>query len=154
MTTKSEAGTRVFHPVLGRGSVVSIDTTGEITTTTVQYDGGALAEYPGQSPWSSGHRPLLDRLDFGEALSALKSGKRVARAGWNSKGMWLGLVNDWHPMSTPTWATEQGAGAGVMRDVRMSPWIGMKTADGCFVPWLASQTDVLAKDWEVLEEVR
>jgi hypothetical protein len=30
------------------------------------------------------------------------------------------------------------------------PWIGMKTADGKFVPWLASQTDLLANDWEVV----
>ena len=31
-----------------------------------------------------------------------------------------------------------------------SPWIGMRTADECFVPWLASQTDMLADDWQML----
>jgi hypothetical protein len=46
----------------------------------------------------------------------------VARAGWNDKGMWLALT------------------------VRSLPWIGMKTADDCFVPWVASQTDLLAED--------
>jgi hypothetical protein len=30
------------------------------------------------------------------------------------------------------------------------PWIGMHTADNCFVPWLASQTDLLANDWNVV----
>ena len=34
---------------------------------------------------------------------------------------------------------------------RTLPWIGMKTADDTFVPWLASQTDMLAEDWEVVE---
>lgn len=84
-------------------------------------------------------------MDFGQALTALKSGSRVARAGWNGKGMWLGLVTDWSPMSTPRWSE-----AGLMTGVRMLPWIGMKTADAGFVPWLASQTDVLADDWAVV----
>ena len=71
--------------------------------------------------------------DFGMALSALKDGKYVTRAGWNGKNMWLGLqVPDAHS--------------------KMSlPYIYMCTAQGDLVPWLASQTDMLAEDWEVLE---
>ena len=70
-------------------------------------------------------------FDFGEAIKALKAGGRVARAGWNGKGMWLELqVPDEHS--------------------KMSlPYIYMKTADGKLVPWLASQTDVLATDWSL-----
>lgn len=75
---------------------------------------------------------------FGDALALLKDGKRVARSGWNGKGMWLWLVpaNRW---DTKLIYPEPG--------VHRLPWIGMKTADGGFVPWLASQTDLLADDW-------
>jgi hypothetical protein len=74
------------------------------------------------------------RLDFGLALVALKRGDKVARAGWNGKGMWLAL-------QTP----DEGS--------KMSlPYIYMKTVDDKLVPWLASQTDMLAEDWcQVLE---
>ena len=83
-------------------------------------------------------------MTFGEAVEALKSGRRVARTGWNGKGMWLGLVRayDYNPSSG-----EVNAALGFKK----LPWIGMKTADNCFVPWLASQTDVLAEDWLILE---
>lgn len=71
-------------------------------------------------------------LGFGVALIALKEGKRVARAGWNGKGMWLALqVPDEHSK---------------MR----RPYIYMSDAQGLLVPWLASQTDMLAEDWEVV----
>lgn len=67
--------------------------------------------------------------DFGGALSLLKGGKRVGRLGWNGKGMWLKL---------------QRPEAGSKMTL---PYIYMKTADNNLVPWLASQTDLLADDW-------
>lgn len=72
-------------------------------------------------------------LTFGDALSLLKRGTKVARAGWNGKGMWLELqVPD--------------------ANSKMSlPYIYMKTADDKVVPWLASQSDMLAEDWGVVE---
>lgn len=87
-----------------------------------------------------------DALTFGLAVEALRKGLKIRRAGWNGKGMWLKLVG----------FAETGANYDVFADAEiealdaMLPWIGMKTADNCFVPWLASQTDVLAEDWEVL----
>lgn len=75
-------------------------------------------------------------MNFGDALQALKDGKMVSREGWNGKGMWLALI--------------EGYSVGFHPDIlgrTLLPWIGMKTADGAFVPWLASQTDVLAEDW-------
>jgi hypothetical protein len=80
---------------------------------------------------------MNDQFDFGEALKALKAGKRVARAGWNGKGMWLMLV----PEKIADAVSFQYAA------LNPAPWIGMKTADEKFVPWLASQTDMLAGDW-------
>lgn len=85
-------------------------------------------------------------ITFGEAIEALKNGKKVCRKGWNGKGMYLQLVNrDWYSvLSEKIDAIKEGM------DWNLLPWIGMKTADNCFVPWLASQTDVLSNDWRVL----
>lgn len=79
-------------------------------------------------------------LLFEDALGWLRGGKRIARAGWNGKGMWLVFVP----------AKAWGAHVEGVNEFRRLPWIGMRTADGGFVPWLASQTDLLAGDWEVL----
>ena len=70
-------------------------------------------------------------MQFGEALEALQRGAKVTRPGWNGKGMWLALqVPDANSKMT-------------------LPYIYMKTADGNLVPWLASQTDILASDWQI-----
>lgn len=79
-------------------------------------------------------------MNFQNALTALKTGCRVARTGWNGKGMWLRL------MEFP----EQVLTSSDLTGLRLLPWIGMKTADNGFVPWLASQTDILATDWEIV----
>ena len=71
-------------------------------------------------------------MDFGAALQQLKVGGKVTRKGWNGKGMWLCYVP---------------------REGTWLPFIAMKTVQGGFVPWLASQTDMLAEDWEVLEGI-
>lgn len=90
-------------------------------------------------------------ISYGDALAALKEGKRVAREGWNGKGMWLVLV--------PTGSYDVACGvlrydpySEESRSMRLLPWIGMKTVDNCFVPWLCSQTDGLADDWLILED--
>lgn len=81
-------------------------------------------------------------MDFADALIHLKVGARIAREGWNGKGMWLQLIrrDDYR-------IHRQGGGALLAPDVKLLPWIGMKTVDNGFVPWLASQTDILAEDW-------
>lgn len=76
-------------------------------------------------------------MNFGQALEALKKGEKVCRAGWNGNGMWLLLIPKSH------WETTR-----LVDHLDGLPWIGMKTADDKFVPWLASQTDMLAEDWE------
>lgn len=79
-------------------------------------------------------------VSFSLALAALKQGQRVARIGWNGKGMWLKLIET----KAMTISDDR------LEKLGLSPWIGMKTADGMFVPWLCSQTDALAEDWMVL----
>lgn len=87
-------------------------------------------------------------LDFGDAIRALKAGKRVARAGWNGKGMWLCFVDSDGGWSVPN--KNYVAHPEFNGEPHLLPWIGMKTADNGFVPWLANQTDMLATDWVIL----
>ena len=84
--------------------------------------------------------PLL--MDFSQALLELKAGKRVQRSGWNGKNMWLVLVRKDNYIITEL---------GVNKGAEILPWIGMKTADNKFVPWIASQTDLLSVDWQIVE---
>jgi len=92
-------------------------------------------------------------MDFGDAIRAMKARKKVARSGWNGKGMWLKMIrgrdvtlhnNGFGPINEHDhdWTS---------RVPRLLDWIGMKTADNSFVPWLASQTDMLAEDWAIVE---
>lgn len=84
-------------------------------------------------------------MNFGQALDALKAGKLVQRAGWNGKGMFLYLV----PGSTFT--VNRAPLLGIYPEghkVSYHAHIDMKTAQDTCVPWLASQTDILAEDWQ------
>ncbi len=83
-------------------------------------------------------------LTFGQAIEALKNGKRVSRKGWNGKGMFLLYV------PSEKWGIIDKIGLGIPKGNLLS-WIGIKTADNKFVPWLASQADMLAEDWEIIE---
>lgn len=96
-------------------------------------------------------------MDFGQALTALKQGKRVSRSGWNGKGMWLAY---WAPgtykasselfENCATLAAHAVTSTSKSLDVGGS--IVMKTADGSIIfGWLASQTDMLAEDWGIVE---
>lgn len=84
-------------------------------------------------------------MDFGIAVQGLKDGKRVLRKGWNGKDMFLFLV----PGSR--FEVNRPPLLGIYPEgtvINYQPHIDMKTAQGTVVPWLASQSDVLATDWE------
>jgi hypothetical protein len=78
-------------------------------------------------------------MNFGEALAELKAGGKVARRGWNGKGMWL-------EMQRPDTFSKMTL-----------PYVYLNYPDdavntpGARVPWLASQTDMLAEDWGIVE---
>jgi hypothetical protein len=80
-------------------------------------------------------------MSFSDALDRMRAnpGTKIARAGWNGKGMWL------------TYAS-----GGMFKDAEglvqgdLIEHIVMKTADDKFVPWLASQSDLLSYDWEIV----
>jgi hypothetical protein len=92
-------------------------------------------------------------MDFSDALRALKVGNKVARAGWNGKGMWLTLSPGKRCYPNDLWAdnNRKFADRQPSQMVQVLPYITLKTADNCIVPWLASQTDILADDWELVE---
>lgn len=96
---------------------------------------------------------MSEYLNFGQAIEALKLGKKVARAGWNGKGMWLDLINGKEvQIHNHGFGPKNELDHGWRERVpEFISWIGMKTADNKFVPWLASQTDLLAEDWSVVE---
>lgn len=87
-------------------------------------------------------------MNFGAALQALKNGQKVAREGWNGKGMFLFLV----PGSV--FKVNRAPLLGIYpegTEITYRPHIDMKTVDGEIVPWVASQTDLLADDWCIVE---
>jgi len=91
------------------------------------------------------------KAPFEYALTQLRLGKKLQRSGWNGKGMYIVLQKaypDGIPINKNT-AEATGIPEGTV--CRFLPYLMMKTADDCFVPWLASQTDILAADWQVVE---
>ena len=87
------------------------------------------------------HNRLCNGMTFGQAIEALKQGKKVSRQGWNGKGMYLFLAKDYTH-------TLYDAPDG---QYNFNPEIVMKTADNKLVHWLASQTDMLSDDWVIVE---
>jgi len=89
---------------------------------------------------------MNEGFDFGVALSHLRDGSRVVRSGWNGKDMFLYLV------SGSTFTVDRPPLLGIYPEgtvIEYCPHIDMRTADGKCVPWLASQTDLLASDWSI-----
>lgn len=84
-------------------------------------------------------------MTFGQALGTLKDGRRIARAGWNGKNMYLVLAPlQVGTVSHPDMGTER---------VHLEPCVVMFTAQGTYQPgWLASQADMLADDWDTLTD--
>lgn len=91
-------------------------------------------------------------MDFSKALEQVKQGAHIARSGWNCKGMYV-TYQKGYPDGIPINAnTAQATGIEQGTVVKFSPYLMMKTAavEPTFVPWLASQSDILSDDWEVI----
>lgn len=116
---------------------------------------------------------MENTVNFGVAIEAAKKGKRIARSGWNGKGMFVFqrpadelpvdfIVNKVKslPQSVKNfftakfaWTTEESeAGEGPeSKTIKFGPYLCLYAADGSIVNgWLASQTDILAEDWVIL----
>lgn len=92
-------------------------------------------------------------MDFGMAIVALKRGLCVARRGWNGKGMFLTL-QEGSEVSGELMRNEGAKHYYGKSMVTIGAHIDMKASDGTYVVgWLASQTDMLAEDWEIVDSV-
>ncbi len=145
---------------VARGWTLPADENGDDDGYLVEYIDGGQANttvYAGYVSWSPSdvferaYKPM-DGMTFGLALEALKKGQKVARKGWNGKGMWLVLVPG-TPVIYPTPDTPYGK-AGVT-ECEILPHIDMWTTNAhgrrAMLPgWLASQTDMLSEDWEIV----
>jgi len=94
----------------------------------------------------------FNAMTFGLAIEAMKHGKKVARAGWNGKGMYV-VYRTGYPEGIP--ANKNTADAiGIPEGTlfKVQPYLQMKCVDGSFQMWLASQSDILAEDWYIVQE--
>lgn len=88
-------------------------------------------------------------MTFSVALEQIKAGKKVSRAGWNGKGMFVFLQEGSEICAN---VARNKHIAMLPGDIKICPHIDMKAADGSIViGWLASQTDLLSDDWGVVE---
>lgn len=117
------------------------------------YESGYKVVYPdGYESWSpkdvfeAAYRETSG-MSFGLAIEAAKMGKKIARAGWNGNGMFLYHV----PAAAYAPSTDVAKEAFGGENVPYGAYIAMKTVQGNVVPWLASQTDMLADDWRIVE---
>lgn len=88
-----------------------------------------------------------EQMNFSAALEQIKQGRRLARAGWNGKDMFVFLV------AGSTFRVNRPPLLGIYpegTEITYHAHIDMKTAQGYVVPWLASQADLLAADWVVV----
>lgn len=90
---------------------------------------------------------MNELFSFAKAIDLIKSGKKLARGGWNGKDMFVFLVNG-------SRFTVNRAPLNLIypegTEIDYRSHIDMRTADGSIVPWVASQTDLLADDWYLL----
>ena len=89
-----------------------------------------------------------DAMDFGMAVAALKLGKRVARAGWNGKGMFVYLVPA-NSYPAQTGAAKAHFGDGAM--VPYNAYMAIKNVNETVSTWVPSVNDCLAEDWQIVE---
>lgn len=132
----------------------------------VEYLDGGKANDPrhkGYISWSptevfnNAYRPT-NGMTFGMALEALKIGQKVARSGWDGKGMWLSLsgplegkvigADQFWSENNRQWARQFG-GAMVLPSITMKT-INASGREAILMGWLASQTDMLSEDWEIV----
>ena len=140
-----------------RGWKLPEDEDGNDEGYLVEYMDGGQANHPdhiGYLSWSpkgvfESSYKSSGSLSFGDAVELLKAGKRVARSGWNGKGMFLYYVpENKYPAARNTLNTLDGLFEDNL--VPYAAYIAMKTAQDNVIPWLASQSDVLAQDWVIV----
>ena len=140
-----------------RGWALPDNEDGEDEGYLVEYKEGGEPNHPehlGYINWAPKEQAdkvyrMTEGMPFGMAIEMLKKGYKVARKGWNGKGMWLLRVEAQEGIH-PVWLTPYSH-AGLMETISIDAHIDMFTAQGTMQPgWLASQADMLSDDWELI----
>ena len=118
---------------------------------------GYMVIYPdGYVSWSpkevfeEAYRPTSG-MNFGLAIESAKKGCKITRRGWNGRGMYV-IYRTGYPGGIPcnkNTADAVGIPEGTL--FKVCPYLQMKCVDGSFQMWLASQSDILADDWEIVD---
>lgn len=93
-------------------------------------------------------------MDFGEALDELRDGELLSRDGWPhyGKGTWIVLQAGYPKGIAINANTAAATGITEGTVCRFQPYLMLKTTGGDFVPWVATQTDLLARDWRIVSD--
>lgn len=153
-----------------RGWELPADEDGADEGYLVEYVDGGASNHPdheGYISWSPADvfdraYQSTDAMRFGHAIEAMKLRHKVARAGWNGKGMWVALTpgssfdakhaKDGHAAKHRADEINAVATPEADGEIQLLPHIDMRAADGSMVVgWLASQSDMLADDWQIVE---
>ena len=164
MTTKTYEGTKRVHahPMnrgeynAYRGWEVPADENPADDGYLVEYLDGGKSNHPGHAGYISwSPKDVFERaycevgqgMAFGDALKALKAGQRVARTGWNGKGMFVYLV------PAASYPVQTGAAKAHFGDSAMVPYnayMAIKNVDETVSTWVPSVNDCIAEDWMLL----
>ena len=145
-------GTKIIEaaPDVKKGGKV-YDLTWPIPRSMEPEEPGYRVRYPdGYESWSpkdvfeEASRPT-DAMSFGLAIEAAKKGKRIARKGWNGKGQYVELA------TAISYASPTGAVVNAEHDAIGNQALAFVGTSGVQMGWLASQADMLADDWEIVE---
>jgi len=151
----AEVMTRAAY-VAFHGWILPADENGDDNGYLVEYEPDGKPNVPGRAGYVSWTPKAAfdaayrrsDALPIGLAIEALKLGKKVARAGWNGKGMFAYLVPaNAYPASTAIAREFFGADALVPYDA----YFALKNANGTVSTWAPSCSDALAEDWQILD---
>lgn len=129
---------------------------GQIQAESVVQDGYKVVYEDGYESWSpkdvfeAAYR-RTDGMNFGLAIEAAKMGKRIARLGWNGKNMSVAYQKGYPDGIPCNENTARAWGMEVGELFKVRPYLQMKCVDGSFQMWLASQSDILADDWYIVE---
>ena len=149
---KQYIGTKIIEaaPAIRKGGKV-YDLTWPIPKSMEPEEPGYRVRYPdGYESWSpkdvfeEAYRPT-DAMSFGLAIEAAKKGKRIARKGWNGKGQYVELA------TAISYASPNGAVVNAEHDAIGNQALAFVGTSGVQMGWLASQADMLADDWEIVE---
>lgn len=135
----------------GSGKVVITTRPEEAFPNYPSVEDGYRVRYPdGYVSWSpkavfeEAYRPT-DGMNFGLAIEAARKGKRIARKGWNGKGQYVELA------SAISYTSPGGETVNANHEAIGNHAFAFVGTSGVQMGWLASQADMLAEDWEIVE---